>query len=138
MDAYEIVTAITERVKDTANVSVVFGDMIETAAGVSIIPVASVKISGGGGGHGRGRKRPEETEAQTENGMGLGVMVTAQPLGYIEVKNDTARFVPTPDITKIAVAGFLLTGLVLMTLNRLMRFRTMKTHKSLQHSHASF
>lgn len=65
MDANEIIAAITERVKDTANVQVVFGETVETAAGVSIIPVASVKVSGAAEAvraTGAGRRKPAKAK----------------------------------------------------------------------------
>lgn len=137
MDANEIVAAITDRIKDTANVSVVFGDTIETAAGISIIPVASVKLSGGGG-RGHGKWRTDDTEADSSKGLGLGLMVAAHPLGYIEIKGEGARFVPTPDVTKIAVGGLVASGLLLMTINRAMRFKAWQKRKMWRHQHAGF
>lgn len=138
MDANEIVAAITERVKDAANVSVVFGDIMETTGGVSVIPVASVKVSGGGGGGtGPGKRRGgvDETTAESQSGLGLGLSVTAKPLGYIEVKGDNARFVPIADVTKIAVGGLLATSLFLVTVNRLMRFKAWKKHRKMILAH---
>jgi uncharacterized spore protein YtfJ len=128
MDANEIVTAITERVRDAANVNVVFGDPVETAGGVTIIPVASIKVSGGGTGRSRRSGEGGEAAAGTDRGMGLGgmglgVKVMAKPLGYIEIKGDNARFVPIPDVTRIAVGGMFVTGLTLLTANRFLRFK---------------
>lgn len=139
MEANDIVAAITERVRDTANVNVVFGETVETASGISIIPVASVKVSGGGGGsRGHSRRRLEDAEAEIGNGMGLGLMVAAQPLGYIEIKDDGARFVPTPDVTKIAVVGLMASSLLLVTVNRVMRFRAWQKRKMWRHAHAGY
>jgi uncharacterized spore protein YtfJ len=139
MDANEIITSITERVKDAANVRVVFGEPVETTSGVTIIPVASVKVAGGGGGGtGRGRRRESEETAATgnEGGMGLGLKVMATPLGYIEVKDGTARFVHIADMTKIAVGGMLLTGLLLLAATRCMRFKAWKQRQKMGWRHA--
>lgn len=131
MDANEIITSITERVRDTANVRAVFGEPVETAGGVIVIPVAAVKIAGGGGG-GTGRRREGEAEAPTGNdrGLGLGLRVTAMPLGYIEVKEGNARFVHIADMTKVAVAGMLTVSLVLLTTTRLMRLMVWKKRQN--------
>ena len=118
MSPEEIISTITDRVKDTANVKVVFGEPV-TAAGVTIIPVATVKVAGGGGG-GKGRgKLPAENAEALETGMGLGLQVSAKPLGYIEVKNGAARLVPIVDVTKVAVVGLVAAGLTLITFGKL-------------------
>ncbi|HTH72534.1 MAG TPA: spore germination protein GerW family protein [Candidatus Pristimantibacillus sp.] len=118
MSPEEIISTITDRVKDTANVKVVFGEPV-TAAGVTIIPVATVKVAGGGGG-GKGRgKLPAENAEALETGMGLGLQVSAKPLGYIEVKDGAARLVPIVDVTKVAVVGLVAAGLTLITFGKL-------------------
>jgi uncharacterized spore protein YtfJ len=139
MDANEIVAAITDRVRDAANVNVVFGDIIEGPGGVSIIPVASVKVSGGGGGGGgnkRKRDAAEEGAANEGTGLGLGVSVTAKPIGYIEVKGEGARFIPTPDVTKMVVSGTIAFGMLLLTAMKLMRFKAFKQKMTGQRTYA--
>ena len=121
MSPEEIISTITDRVKDTANVKVVFGEPV-TAAGVTIIPVATVKVAGGGGGGGGGKGRgklPAENAEALETGMGLGLQVSAKPLGYIEVKDGAARLVPIVDVTKVAVVGLVAAGLTLITFGKL-------------------
>ena len=121
MSPEEIINTITERVKDTANVRVVFGDPIESA-GVTVIPVASVKIAGGGGG-GKGHSAmglPLEGEEQVEGGIGLGAQITAKPLGYIEVANGSAKLIPIIDVTKIAVGAMVAGTLTLMIVSKLL------------------
>jgi uncharacterized spore protein YtfJ len=125
MDTNEIISSITDKVKDTANVNVVFGDPIETPGGVTIIPVASVKLGGGGGG-GRNRRGGDDENQPSGNGVGLGVSVTARPLGYIEVKEGEARFVKVVDTTKIAASAMVTAPLLLLMAMRLMRFRNWK------------
>ena len=127
METNEIISSITDKVKDTANVNVVFGDPIETG-GVTIIPVASVRVAGGGGG-GRGtqgRRGENEEAAPSGRGMGIGVRVMATPLGYIEVKDGEARFVQVVDATRIAVSAMLAGSFILIAANRMMRFRAWK------------
>ncbi len=122
MSPEEIINQITERVKETANVDVVFGAAV-VSGGVTVIPVASVKVAGGGGG-GRGRDvSPVEGEDVSESGMGVGLHVTARPLGYIEIKDGSARLVPIPDVTKIAIGGMIAGTLALMTVAKLLTKR---------------
>ena len=124
MTPEEIISTISERVKDTANVKVVFGDPVE-AAGVTVIPVASVKVAGGGGG-GKGRSAItlEEGEPQTEGGMGLGLQITSKPLGYIEVVNGSAKLVPIVDVTKITIGSMIAGTLSLIVIAKLIARRS--------------
>lgn len=120
MNPEEIIGRITEQVKNTANVNVVFGDPVESA-GVTIIPVAAVKVAGGGGG-GKGRGAMpviEEGAEATERGIGLGMQITTKPLGYIELSGGQAKLVPIVDVTKIAVGSMIAGTLALMTIGKL-------------------
>lgn len=128
MTPEEIISTITDRVKDTANVRVVFGDPVESG-GVTVIPVASVKIAGGGGG-GRGKSNilPVEGEEAPEGGVGLGLQITAKPLGYIEVKEGSARLIPIVDVTKVAIGSMIAGTLALMTVAKLF-VRRAKMHQ---------
>jgi uncharacterized spore protein YtfJ len=145
MDANDIITSITERVRDSANVNVVFGEPFVAEGGVTIIPVASVRIGGGGGG-GRGKnKRREATEgtpAESDVGVGIGLRVATMPLGYIEVKDGSARFVNITDKTRIAVSGMIFGSAALLlgsqTLRLLFwnkRMKRMKMMKWRRHHH---
>lgn len=139
MNANEIMSIISDRVKDTANVHVVFGEPIE-AMGVVIIPVASVKVAGGGGGGTGKEKPPQAEEEKTGGGMGLGMQITATPIGYIEVKAGDARFVNVVDMTKIAIGGMLISGLALLTVGRFLGYKNrrsrMLAHKYKQYKHS--
>jgi uncharacterized spore protein YtfJ len=128
MSPEEIINTITDRVKDTANVKVVFGDPVESS-GVTVIPVAMVKVAGGGGG-GKGRTltvAPVEGEEHPEGGMGMGLQITTKPLGYIEVVDGKAKLVPIVDVTKIAIGSMIAGTLALMTIGKLLsRWSKMK------------
>ena len=118
MTPEEIINTITERVKDTANVKVVFGDPVESG-GVTVIPVATVKVAGGGGG-GKGRSTALVEEGQDlEGGMGMGLQITSKPLGYIEIVDGSARLVPIADVTKLAIGGMVASTLALLTIAKL-------------------
>lgn len=122
MTPEEIINTITERVKDTANVKVVFGDPVESG-GVTVIPVATVKVAGGGGGgKGHGATLTEEG-MEVEGGMGMGLQITSKPLGYIEIVNGSARLVPIADVTKLAIGGMIAGTLALLTVAKLLAKR---------------
>ena len=72
---------IGETVGDKAKVSTIFGEPVERE-GITVIPVAKAKFGFGGGG-GAGKKGP---------GRGGGGGAAVKPLGYIEVRDGTARF----------------------------------------------
>lgn len=79
--ADELLQRIGETVGDKAKVSTIFGEPVERE-GVTVIPVAKAKFGFGGGG-GAGKQGP---------GRGGGGGAAVKPLGYIEVRDGTARF----------------------------------------------
>ncbi len=105
-EAQAIIDSITAQIGENANVRVLFGDPIEQD-GVSVIPVAQVKIAGGGGG-GVG----DDLEKGSGGGMGIGVHVKASPIGYIEVKNSRAEFVQIVDFNRLIGLGMVIGGLM--------------------------
>ncbi len=112
MDVQTVINSVTERVKDTANVRVVFGDPVE-ARDVTIIPVAAVKVSGGGGG---GFKPSTDAGDEAgDQGMGLGLHVTSTPIGYIEIRDGEATMVDIVDKNKLALGGLIIGGALLLT-----------------------
>ncbi len=128
MDAKDIIASVTDKLKQTANVDVVFGSPVE-ASGLTIIPVACVRITGGGGGgSGPARSQDSDDEPVTKssdmgNGMGLGLHVTTTPIGYIEVIDGEARFVDIVDKNKLAVGGVVIGGLLLLTAAKLLSWK---------------
>ncbi|MBU0671712.1 MAG: hypothetical protein KJ732_01645 [Candidatus Margulisbacteria bacterium] len=86
IDIHEVLKDVTEKVEKTANVKTVFGDPIKIEDR-TIIPVATVSVSDGRGG--------------------AGLHVESKPVGYIEITKEGAKFVSTPDSTKIALRGIL-------------------------------
>jgi len=82
--ADELLRRIGETVGDHATVSTIFGDPVERE-GITVIPVARARFGfGGGGGAGAG--------AGEGSGGGGGGGVSVTPVGYIEVRDGTARF----------------------------------------------
>ena len=118
MDTQAVIKNITEQVEKTANVRTVFGEPIETD-GLTLIPVACVRVSGGGGG---GRK-PSEGDKEREGGMGMGLSVMAAPVGFIEVRDGEATMVDIVDKNKIGMAAVVAGGLVLLTTLKLLGWR---------------
>lgn len=108
MDIHDILKEVSENIEKTANVKTVFGDPIKFE-NRTIIPVATVSVSGGGGG-GFGK---EEAKARARRkrpfgmGGGAGLHVESKPVGYIEITQEGAKFVSTPDSTKIALRGIM-------------------------------
>ncbi|MEE8638759.1 MAG: spore germination protein GerW family protein [Candidatus Margulisiibacteriota bacterium] len=112
-DIHEVLKEVSDNIEKTANVKTVFGDPVRVGHR-TIIPVATVSVMGGGGG-GFAKEGKEKAKAKKNDssgvGGGLGLRVESKPVGYIEITDEGAKFVPTVDQTKIALRG-LLSGLV--------------------------
>ena len=83
--ADELLQRIGQAVGDKAKASTVFGEPVERD-GITVIPVAKARFGFGGGG-GAGAHGGEEGSG---GGGGGGAFVS--PVGYIEVRDGTARF----------------------------------------------
>jgi uncharacterized spore protein YtfJ len=83
--ADELLRRIGQTVGDKAKVSTVFGEPVEHA-GIAVIPVAKARFGFGGGGGG-GARGDEEGSG---GGGGGGVLVS--PVGYIELREGSAKF----------------------------------------------
>src|SRR5918994_985901 len=75
-----------------ATVQAVFGEPVRQGD-LTVIPVAGVRWGFGGGG---GRSEAGPTGPASGSGGGGGV--AAEPIGYIELRGDEARFVPIRDL----------------------------------------
>lgn len=100
-------------VKDLMTARKVFGEAYEVD-GVTIIPVASVK-GGGGGGGGEGTQ-PDGAGEGSGSGVGFGVQVRA--VGVYEVRDGVVTWNPAIDVTRLAVGGQVLLGLLILSLRR--------------------
>src|SRR3954463_14420285 len=87
VEGADIAQRIAERVGLRARASAVFGDAVERS-GVTVIPVAKATWGFGGGSGGEG--------VNEGSGGGGGAMVS--PVGFIEVRETEARFVPIRDL----------------------------------------
>jgi uncharacterized spore protein YtfJ len=81
----ELLERIGQTVGQRAQVATVFGEPVERDS-VTVIPVAKTRFGFGGGG-GSGSRQGNEGSG---GGGGGGAMVS--PVGYIEMRNDSAEF----------------------------------------------
>jgi uncharacterized spore protein YtfJ len=102
--ADSLVTRLAEMLGSRASAATVYAAPIERE-GVTVIPVATIRYGFGGGG---GRQ-------QEGSGGGGGGGVIASPVGYIEIKNGSARFRPiigpgavVSVVLAVSTAGWLL------------------------------
>jgi uncharacterized spore protein YtfJ len=103
---------ISQVVGDKAKVSSVFGEPVERE-GITVIPVAKARFGFGGGG-GAGARVGDEGSG---GGGGGGAVVS--PVGYIEVRDGTARFKrisSASDLLALVAAG----SLAVLALERLL------------------
>lgn len=98
----ELLERIGETVGGRAQVSAVFGEPVERA-GLTVIPVAKARFGFGGGG-GSGSREGDEG-----SGGGGGGGAAVSPVGYIEVRDGSARFkrisTPTDLVALVAAAS---------------------------------
>lgn len=120
MNAQELMKEISERIQKNANVKTVFGEPYEKGT-VTIIPVARVDIIGGGWEANVPALGTEQKEvSETEEGNDMGLSICTIPLGYIEVKEDGARFVEIQYANRLALAGLALGGFLIYSLSRVL------------------
>ncbi len=111
-DIHDVLKEVSESVEKGADVKTVFGDPIRVGHR-TIIPAATVSVTEGGKGKG-------------------GVHVESKPVGYIEITEEGAKFVPTVDRTKLAMRGILggLVAIGMVSLSSIIRaFRKEKRSK---------
>ena len=101
--------------RDAITVRRVFGEPYEKN-GVAFIPAASVS---GGGGAGEG-----EATDKTPGGAGGGFGMTARPVGAYRIKGEDVVWVPSVDVTKIAVIGEIVALVALLVIRSIFKART--------------
>lgn len=123
MNTQELIKDITDKIQTNANVKVVFGDPIKEE-GITIIPVAKIRVRGGGGG-GRGKNREvpyvEGENPDINSGMGVGIAIDSTPLGYIRVSNGQAEFIEIVDKTRLVLGGMLTAVVSFLLISRAVR-----------------
>jgi len=102
----EVLERLYDKMEGTANAAVAFAPP-QRHNDLVVIPVANV---GWRFGSGTGTRRQKE-QGEAQRGMGVGGTLSVSPVGFIEVKEGTARFQPifTPDtILKMQIVGGLI------------------------------
>jgi uncharacterized spore protein YtfJ len=108
----ELLATISERLKATADVRVVYGEP-QVIEGKTIIPVA-VASYGFGAGSGGGEQG---------TGVGGGGGVSVKPIGCIEITAERTRFIPIVDINRLATLGLIALIVILFWFRRTFRRR---------------
>lgn len=89
MKTEELRGGIDESMRKAFKTKRVFGKAYDFD-GLSVIPVARVKMAAGGGGG----EEESEGEPGGSSGAGMGFIGGVRPVGYIRVRKGRARFVP--------------------------------------------
>jgi uncharacterized spore protein YtfJ len=108
----ELVATISERLKASADVKVVYGEP-QVIEGKTIIPVA-VASYGFGAGSGGG--------PQGQGGGGGGGM-RVKPVGVVEITAERTRFIPIVDVNRLATLGLIALIVILFWVRRTFRRR---------------
>ena len=105
MTIEDIFNSITERIRTTASVKVVYGDPVQTE-GKTIIPVARVKYGFGAGGGSQEAAPPSGNPGSPGQAMGGGGGggVSVSPVGIIEITPGETRFISFEDRQRIIKA----------------------------------
>jgi uncharacterized spore protein YtfJ len=104
----ELVATISERLKASGDVKVVFGEP-QIIEGKTIVSVAYVAYGFGGG--------------SGPQGQGGGGGLRVKPLGVLEITGERTRFVPIVDANRLAMLGIIGLALVLFWFRRPFRRR---------------
>ena len=121
---HEVLEQLYDKIESSAKADVVFAPP-QRHEGLTIIPVASV---GWRFGSGTGTSRPRERR-EAQRGMGVGGTMSVAPVGFIEVKEGSAKFRPIvafDSILKMQLVGGLI---ALGVVSLLGRRRTMNEGK---------
>lgn len=110
MDLKETISGIIAEIEKKGDVKAVFGEPIKEG-NVTIIPVASLNISGGGGGGQEGKTDEGAEPKMKGKGFGMGYRKKAAPVGYIKIANDEVEFVPIIDWQRLVPFAIPLLGI---------------------------
>ena len=109
------VTDVLRRIVDGASVRTVFGEPV-TRDGVTVIPVARIRGTGGAGGG--DAPAPDTKQA---GGTGAGLLVSAKPLGAYEVRDGKVTWRPAVDINRIVLGGQIVGAVAVLTAGIVLR-----------------
>ena len=88
--ADSFIGTMAEKLGAVARAVNVFGEPVERD-GITVIPVAKARWGFGGGG---GQRKDAGDGGKQEDGAGGGGGVQVTPVGFIEIKNNEAKFRP--------------------------------------------
>ena len=80
------------KIKEMVNANTVVGEPVQTADGVTIIPVSKISVGFGGGGSDFVSKNLNNHENPFGGGVGAGVKVT--PVAFLVIKDGNVRMIP--------------------------------------------
>ena len=86
--ADRFIGTMAEKLGAVARAATVFGEPVDRD-GITVIPVAKARWGFGGGG---GQRKDEGAGGTEEGGAGGGGGVLVTPVGFIEIKNNQAKF----------------------------------------------
>lgn len=111
MPGEKVLDGILGRARDSLTVKRVFGEAYGSE-GCLVIPVAAIRGGGGGGGGG---------DDSGNAGSGGGFGLSARPVGVYRIKGDDVSWLPSVDVTRVAVLGEVVAIVALLVLRSIVR-----------------
>ncbi len=90
----ELVSTSMQNIKTMVDANTIIGEPVQTAEGVTIIPVSKVAFGFGAGGSEYGHKNKDK-DSDPLFGGGTGGGVTINPVGFLVCSSTNVRFIPT-------------------------------------------
>ena len=106
MNIQQFFQSISESLRESATVKVVYGEPI-SAEDKTIIPVAKVAYGFGGGAGTREKGQEDDHDEEAESGGGGGGGVSAKPVGVVEITSENTRFISFVEKKKLVGAMLL-------------------------------
>ena len=88
----EVLQESMAKVREMVDTNTIVGQPIQTADGVTLIPISRVSFGFGGGGTAFGSK--EEPAADPNLGTALGAGVKVEPVSFLIIKDGSVRVLP--------------------------------------------
>ena len=88
----EVLQESMAKVREMVDTNTIVGQPIQTADGVTLIPISRVSFGFGGGGTAFGSKK--EPAADPNLGTALGAGVKVEPVSFLIIKDGTVRVLP--------------------------------------------
>ena len=97
----EVLQESMAKVREMVDTNTIVGQPIQTADGVTLIPISRVSFGFGGGGTAFGSKK--EPAADPNLGTALGAGVKVEPVSFLIIKDGTVRVLPVavPAVTTV-------------------------------------